>query len=80
MIFLLASYPTFEYGRAILLNGVLRHHEEKTNYDYDLTITWNGKSVSYYGIASNRGEEYDYSSPEAQFNKSGETYRYVAIG
>ena len=80
VIFLLSSYPTFEYGREIFLNGVLKHHEEKLNCNYNLTITWNGKSVSYYGIAEDRNGEYAYSSPEAQFNTSGETYRYVAIG
>ena len=74
----------YEQGIAVLLNGVSKHIENLLSYNYRLvlSISWNGKTVTYYGNATGdlgTGEAEPYS-PQAQYNAAGVVYRYAAIG
>lgn len=86
ILILTTNAPTFEYHSfavAVLINGTPEHKGEVSSYKYTLTVNWNGKSVDYYGVASAKTNSSNISVPDsraAQFNTSGETYRYVAIG
>lgn len=74
----------YEKGIAVLLNGVSKHIEnsDSNNYKLELSISWNGKTVTYYGNATGdlgTGQAAPYS-PQAQYNAAGIVYRYAAIG
>ena len=74
----------YEMGLAILLNGESRHEDNLpgNNYDLIMHISWNGKTVTYYGEATGdlgSGQAARYGN-YAQYNVSGVVYRYAAIG
>lgn len=65
----LNGYATY----LIMLNGVTNPHVFQHNLHWGLTTAWATKSVSWYSSAETTGYFY-------QFNASGSTYRYIAIG
>lgn len=74
----------YDKGIAVLLNGVSKHIEHLLSYNYyfELSISWNGKTVTYYGnatgdLGTGKAEPYN---PQAQYNAAGVVYRYAAIG
>lgn len=66
----------FNQGYAMLINGVIDAYVQQSGTNASntvLNIEWNGASVSMY-------HTYSPPYPGSQFNSSGKTYYYVALG
>lgn len=59
----------------VFINGQSQSESIGHNYisNYEFTVGWSGNTVTWYTTNSNYGAE-------AQLNKSGVTYRYIALG